>query len=633
MAPLLRALPFLVLAVAAIDSTLVRWEFEYRSGAPGLFPQTALLWLVFGSLACVPARVTLAVLARLREPASDRARIARAVGVLAFWMLFPVVGHGALNEYTGVGQNVAALAQAGPWIAFGGAVLVLFAVAVALGWLVVKAPPAWLAGLAGVGAVALGLFTPGTSRAEPDVTGAGDPPNVLLLVWDTVRAQNTTPYGYARDTTPRIAALAERAVVFEGARSASRFTFTSHLSMLSGQHPSDHGARLVDSRYRRSRAPHLAALLRERGYRTGAFVGTNVLSGTTRLDYGFEEYDDLVDPPVCDTRAWDLVHDLQSLAAKVVPGMAFNGRPHWFQDFQRPAGPVLDNALAWIQNGDERPWFCMINLYDAHWPYVPDAPNRERLVGAYDGPMDGFVFRSDDYPDGYEPEAVDNAHLEELYDAEIRQLDERVDAFLAELDLDAGGTAVVWTSDHGEAFGEAGVYEHDDIYEPQVLVPLAVLHPDPATAGRRVEVPSSGVDVAPTILGLVGAPVPEEMVGVDLLELEEELDAERLVLVEDRDHVDPTDIRLALYRGDWKLVTRGVEDERTLALHDLSRDPIGELDLAADHPEVVDEMVELLEAYRGRWGGAEDDLDVPEGAMLNSDALKALGYGGDSDED
>ena len=360
------------------------------------------------------------------------------------------------------------------------------------------------------------------------------------------------------------------------------------------------------------------------GYRTGAFVGTGVLRAQTGTAWAFERYDDLVDPPVSDTRAWALVHDVQALLAATVPGMSFNGLPHWFQDFQRPARDVLERARAWIAEPDPRPWFCMINMYDVHWPYVPAHESRERWVRPYEGPADGYLKRSDDYDEEHVLGGRDKRHVRDLYDAEMWSLDQDVEAFLGALDLDR--TAVVITSDHGEAFGEGGRWEHNDILECQVLVPL-IVRPAGGIAGRSSELPASGVDVAPTLLALAGLePLeregqPYRFDGIDLLAP----DAERPLLVEDRDHLDPLDVRIALYDGRWKLQRLGIGTELTWELYDLEQDPEGLEDVAAAHPEVVQGLAQRLDAVRAAWG-ADDERDLREGGDGNTDALQGLGY-------
>ena len=98
------------------------------------------------------------------------------------------------------------------------------------------------------------------------------------------------------------------------------------------------------------------------------------------------------------------MHDVQALLAINFEALNQNGLPHWFQDFQRPALEVLERAAAWVDEPDPRPWFCLVNLYDVHWPYVPEGESRERWVDEYSGPVDGYLKRGASY----------RAHAEEL---------------------------------------------------------------------------------------------------------------------------------------------------------------------------------------------------------------------------
>ena len=442
-------------------------------------------------------------------------------------------------------------------------------------------------------------------------------------MWDTCRSDRLQPYGYDRETTPHLAEFAEESIVFENATSAATFTFSSHLSMLAGVYPSTHGARLLSTRYDPRRATTIAETLRQSGYRTGAFVGTDVLAGRTGLRYGFERYDDQVDPAVCDTYAWRLVHDLQALTARLVPALRGNGNPHWFQDFQRPAPEVLDNALRWIEAEDDRPWFCFVNLYDVHWPYLPQADGLA-LVNEYTGPLDGYLFRSDRWQPGTEITPRDARHVEELYEGELVELDQVVDRFLDALGLEDGSTAVVLTSDHGEAFGEQGQWKHEDVGEPQVRIPMIVRPAEPSPQGRRETAHVTNVDVGPTLLALAGIEPPEGTEGVDLLAGAPE---ERLVFVEDRDHLDPLDVRVAMYDGTWKLVRRGLGEEARFELFDLASDPGGENDLAAERPDVLARLRAQLEEIRLARDAADSEVgDLDKNAL---DGLKALGYTGD----
>lgn len=607
-----------VFLLGAVDTVLVRQEQEHWGNDPGFFVQSLGLWACLAVLALFPARL-------VQRLACGKLS---SISSLFLCLSLPIAGHGVVDSFTTFGGDTGGLNSPWPWIGVLGAAAVCLAVALILDRVLrceSGTRTSALFALVG-GSTLAGLVLP--LQAEFLIEGdAKGKPNLLLLVWDTVRAKSLTAFNNeALPVSPYLTELTKRGSTFEDARSVSCFTFTSHLSMLTGVYPSEHGAWVLDLTYDPSKADHVAALLQREGYRTGAFVGTDVLAGHTGMNYGFEAYDDIVDPLVTYTRAWGLVHDLQSIAASKIPYLDFNGRPHWIQDFQRPADDVLDAAAAWIEDGDERPWFCMINMYDAHWPYLPGEDSSEQIVGDYSGPVDGFSSRSASYPKGYVMNAADQKHLTELYGAEILELDHKVGAFLEGLNLDAGNTGVIVTADHGEAFGEGGTFGHHDILEPQVHVPLLIIPPHGGVgftlqAGSRIDKMTSGIDIAPTLLGLAGIDAPEGMRGVDLARTR--LDFNRVLLLEDRDHKSADDSHFGIYRDGFKYTRTGTGSQSLGFLFELANDPNGEHDIISDHPELALELSNLMDELRASWGG---DGALETGAPGNADALGALGY-------
>ncbi len=603
-----------------MDTTILKNSHRHWNVGPGAFVQTFALWAVFALLAQAPAALFDRWLLDLISPGPERTHPARVALRSVGWTVLPVLAHACLDDFTGLGGDVSALRGMLPWLWLL-AVLIALGCALRLAGVFVARVSAALTlipiTLAAVG-VGVGLDLSYDDRA--DAQPMSERPNLLFVVWDTARAKNTTPYGYSRDTTPHLARACDDALRFETARSASVYTLSSHVSMLTGVHPSQHGARLMHRRFQPLSTPSVARALREAGYRTGAFVGTDVLRAQSGVSHAFEHYSDRVDPWVTYTHAWSLVHDLQSLAAALAPQLRFNGLPHWFQDYQRPAEGVLREALEWIDNGDPRPWFCFVNLYDVHWPYLPHEESEQRFAGEYDGIVDGYSERGDRVraTPGYRMNASDHARLVSLYDAELWDLDAKVDAFLSKLDL--GRTALLLTSDHGEAFGEGGRLEHADILECQVRVPL-IVRPAGGVAARVVGAPVSGVDVAPTLLGLAGLAPSAQMLGVNLLEQPDEA---RHVVVEHADMPRVERTQVALYAGRHKLVRHGVAPNFRYALHDLSDDAEGLVDVASAHPQRVAELRAALESYLSRWRPVELAIDAAGGDDVR--ALRTLGY-------
>jgi arylsulfatase A-like enzyme len=617
---------------AAFDTILTRHEYAYRPRDFELFLQCTLMWLGYALLA-VPAAALADRWIGRRTSDAGFPHPTRVAARQAAWTIAPALVHGALDRFTGLGGDTSRLATAAPWLEAAAWALGCSAAAALVGRALQRFDPRATALAITLVAVACGRWIAFEEELEPPreaVEASAERPNVLLLVWDTTRAPSLSLYGYERETTPHLAELAADSIVYTNARSVSVYTLTSHISMLTGVYPSHHGARVVRQRFNPRRTPPVVEDFRRAGYRTGAFVGTDVLRAHSGVIHGFERYDDQVDPWVTYTRGWSLLHDLQSVVAKLVPSLNRNGQPHWIQDFQRPADDVLRDAREWIEDDDPRPWFCMINLYDVHWPYLPEPSAREKWVAPYGGIVDGFSHRGDAVKSARRRlDEADKRHVAELYDGELHELDREVDGFLDRLDLER--TALVLTSDHGEAFGEGDParFEHADMLDCQTRIPLLV-RPAGGVEGRTIDAPVNGIDVAPTLLalaGLDGKAGEAPRFGRNLLG---DLPSDHDLLVEDRDHPNRNYMKLALWRGRWKLVRFGVPPDCQWRLYDAVADPDERHDVAGEQPDVVAELRQAMNELRARWG-ADDAADQRGTEIRNPDALRALGYAGDEE--
>lgn len=286
--------------------------------------------------------------------------------------------------------------------------------------------------------------------------------NVVLVSFDTLRADHVGFHGYRRPTTPNLDRFAARAVVFENAISQSAWTRPAHASMFTGLYPSEHGMAAVDYNVALDpRQPVVASVLRANGYATAAFTGGGNMSAHFGFDAGFDEYRS--------------------------PGRRF--------------GDALADIEAWLDTVGERPFFLFVHGYDAHRPYRSTAEDRAAVGIASAPPKIGIkrVCRKGRVPADIAP------HMDE-YDAAIHHGDGAIGRLLDSLARRGrmDDTVIIVTSDHGEEFLEHGRCFHiRSLHREIVHVPLVYYVPGVEPRRLAALVPAS-VSVAPTILDIVG---------------------------------------------------------------------------------------------------------------------------------
>jgi arylsulfatase A-like enzyme len=284
-------------------------------------------------------------------------------------------------------------------------------------------------------------------------------------------------------------------------------------------------------------------------------------------------------------------------------------------------GQVATKALAWLDEQPQRPFFLFLHTYQVHHPYDLDPESRKVLASEYAGPLPDHIsvdlLRSVNQGD-LELSEADRRHILQAYDAGIRRMDEELGTFLWELqerELFAR-SLVVFTSDHGEEFGEHGWWgwHSHSLYDELLAVPLVIKRPGNEGAGTVVQRQVRLIDVAPTILRALEIPAPPSFRGVDLFETGDEAPREALPAIALRD-TEARDREAIRFRG-WKWYHG--------SLFDLSADPLEQVDLAASRPEVFNRLqkilVDELEAGVSREGPeANPDRETME-------RLRSLGY-------
>jgi arylsulfatase len=329
------------------------------------------------------------------------------------------------------------------------------------------------------------------------------PPNVLLVVLDSVRARNFEVTGHDRETTPFLSQFRERATVYEQARTGGARSITGHATLFTGLTVEEHGLTTADRKLKTGST--VFETLRDRGYSTAVF-SENVW--ITDLDIGLREgFDTVVGPQnipfpsALDPRRFvasegrgrysefaraSLADDqpLRSLVNGVATKLASDYPRLYPSTAGAPGDIYVDRFLDW-QDNQTNPWAACINLMDAHSPYQPVAEHNrwgdDELLSVQDRRPNDWELLSE--PSSWWKLSA----MESLYDGTIRQADALVERLVRALESrDAlDDTLLVVTSDHGEGFGEPSRVRPDvrvaghntSLHECILHVPLVVKFP------------------------------------------------------------------------------------------------------------------------------------------------------------
>lgn len=412
-------------------------------------------------------------------------------------------------------------------------------------------------------------------------------PDLVLFVADTLRADALEDRRVYADSPTvaleRLERLAGRSTAFDRAWSTSTWTLPAHASMLTSLLPRQHGA-LGEFTQLAPSAASVAEVLRASGYRTVAVTDGIYVSAEYGLDQGFDVFDQTHGP--------------------------------------RPGDP-LARARAALEHHDGRPTFLFVHTYVAHTPYDPSAASLAAL--GIEGPgdwadlsarVDAAVAATEDFAGLADVPEI--AYSRDLYWAQMLDFDQHLGRFVDALDeSDWGSSSVlVFTSDHGEAFGDHGQLFHGgELYETQTRIPLLVRGGERfgLAVGTRTDT-ASLIDLPPTFAALAGVSAPAGWIGRSLLTPSVEAGAWMSIQSADR-------LQIGLASGNHKVIA--LPDENTLDAYDLARDP--------DERHPLDSLPEgLEERYRRGIGTAlETVLDAPLLADPSAELLerlRAMGY-------
>ena len=419
-----------------------------------------------------------------------------------------------------------------------------------------------------------------------------EPPNVVLVSIDSLRADHVGAYGYGIDTTPFIDRFRGDAVLFEEAISQAPSTLASHASMLSSLLPTHHGASVSNKFAIDPGAPLLAEILQDVGYDTASFNGGVQLDPIYGLGRGFDLYQVMRAEADVDTEA----------------GQRFD--------------LAVDAAITWIEERHGAPFFLFLHTYEMHNPYTPRPGYRELVTPPYAGSLPGDIsveLLKQINAGRREIDQRDLVHIVGAYDAELRSVDEafgRLVDFLVRQGL-YDNTLIVVVSDHGEEFGEHGSvgWHSHTLFDELLRIPMILKLPGGEHAGASVSAQVRAIDLAPTVLEQLGLPVPESFEGTSLLGVASGEAHPVEYAVSQRDVTLPAELSVIRSRK-WKRMGR--------FLFDLSRDRWETSNAAKANPEVHRELSLRASERVGVRPPSAFHAVEPNAPLV--DELRALGY-------
>lgn len=402
------------------------------------------------------------------------------------------------------------------------------------------------------------------------------PPNVLLITVDTLRPDRLGCYGHTRQTSPTIDALAAEGVRFEHAYSVAGWTLPSMATIMTGRYPRDHGA--TDFHWSMDPLlPTMAGILRGHGYDTRGYVSHVILQPRYGLAEGFKSYD----------------YSVLNI-----------GHPHDIAT----AKPLTELVMHDLDSIEE-PFFLWVHYFDPHFAYLRHA----KWADFGDADID-------------------------RYDQEIAHTDEQISRLLKKLGGRLDNTIIIFTSDHGEEFGEHGAKFHYTLYEEIMRVPLIVKAPGlaPGVSDRIVE----QIDLLPTLMSLLHVDPGEGVESPGRDALAEVMTAMVQPVFFERDRPPPYNQRGVL-EGNYKLfvieeadtsripiTSRGTYVPITtvhpgIYMYDLAADPDERNNIYREDDPTAKQLLVKLARHFSVEATAVHEVDVDDSLR---DKLRSLGY-------
>jgi arylsulfatase A-like enzyme len=444
----------------------------------------------------------------------------------------------------------------------------------------------------------------------------------ILITVDSLRYDYL--FGDRREVElPTIDRLADEGLHFDQAYTNAPYTADSFTSILGGTHPWRYGE---ESEGFEPDRPHVVEPFTEAGYNTLGVYANPFLGPSFGYDRGYTRYIEgdigeatllgrvrefVVENVSPDSRLFQTIRWSQRKVATAL-GTELEGRPY-------PDASEVNEAFIDCLAEVESPTFAWLHYMDVHTPLYPHQGTRSEGINESEAVR--TFYETNMRPHDVSKEEKDL--LQRLYVGEIQYLDRKLDELLNLLDDKIGleDTTVIFTSDHGEGFGEHGFCFHPkELYQELVRIPLLVWTPE--VEATTIDVPVSNIDIVPTLLQSAEIDVPDAVEGCPLQEVAQDPPDQRYVFAQ---AIDNENRKVMACDGSYKLI-RHLEAERE-ELFNLRDDPGERENIVGQNPDTrrlrnqLDEH--LAEMDDKRKSGSPADREIPESVEQQ---LKDLGY-------
>ncbi len=461
------------------------------------------------------------------------------------------------------------------------------------------------------------------SAPHPTRNATADGMNVMLITVDALRADHLGACGNDWISTPWIDEFARHGAISCMTYPQQPQTNPSLASLFTSTYPAVHGVRVHMVDRLSESFDTLAKMLARNGFTTAGIIPwTSLEPAFSGFQQGFHTYEAFVQNEP-ETLKNPSTAALAGIYRRVTDQLAVGSAVESVLGLRQGTEAQIDGradvtasaAVNWLANHGQEHFFLWVHFFDPHYPFTPPSPWDELYPGArdYDGPYDGSMQFVYEMREGvFNPTPRDVEYLHALYAGEVSYADHyigQVLGYMAEQGI-LDNTIVMLTADHGEGLGERGdswpegdYWLHgDDVYDPGTRVAWIIFDPRSKPAGPLPPVPLQSIDITPTILDLLGLPIPAQVQGRSIVPIlkgtDDGEDRYAIVTLGDDSHT------AIISAEGWKLHVARKTGEREL--YDLRADPGERVNLAAAHPTEVNALLAQLD----RWALANQQRMV-----------------------